>query len=93
VDELVANAARQGGGPGGVGGDDIDQLIRMAEAGIKPPPPAGAKAAAEEGAAAAAAGGERKKKEMRMVYADTEVSPEEKMAMLPRYRWVEEAAA
>ncbi|AEO68187.1 uncharacterized protein THITE_2117609 [Thermothielavioides terrestris NRRL 8126] len=93
VDELVANAARQGGGPGGVGGDDIDQLIRMAEAGIKPPPPAGAKAVAEEGAAAAAAGGERKKKEMRMVYADTEVSPEEKMAMLPRYRWVEEAAA
>jgi hypothetical protein len=82
VDELVANAARQG-----AGGDDIDQLIRRAEAGIKPS--AGAKSGAEEGAGA----GEKKKKGTRMVYGDTEVSPEEKMAMLPRYRWVEGAAA
>jgi hypothetical protein len=37
--------------------------------------------------------GEKKKKGARMVYADTDVSPEEKMAMLPRYRWVEESAA
>jgi ribosomal protein L12E/L44/L45/RPP1/RPP2 len=86
VDELVANAARQG-----AGGDDIDQLIRMAEAGIKPGAAAGAaKNGAEEGAAGA---GEKKKKGTRMVYADTEVSPEERMAMLPRYRWVEGAAA
>jgi hypothetical protein len=82
VDELVANAARQG-----AGGDDIDQLIRRAEAGIKPG--AGAKSGAEEGVGA----GEKKKKGTRMVYGDTEVSPEEKMAMLPRYRWVEGAAA
>lgn len=79
VDELVANAARQG-----PGGDDIDQLIRMAEAGIKP---GGAAKAGDEGA------GEKKKKGTRMVYSDTEVSPEERMAMLPRYRWVEQAAA
>ncbi|KAK5662170.1 hypothetical protein OQA88_8075 [Cercophora sp. LCS_1] len=72
VDELVAGASRQG--------DDIDQLIRMAEAGIKP-----AKPATED------IGGEKKSKKdkMRMVYADTEVSPEEKMAMLPKYRFVE----
>ncbi|KAL2260102.1 hypothetical protein VTK26DRAFT_6006 [Humicola hyalothermophila] len=78
-------------------GDDIDQLIRMAEAGIKP---AAGTAAAKNGGgaggeeAAAAAGGEKKgKKGGRMVYADTEVSPEEKMALLPRYRWVEGTTA
>ncbi len=76
----MASAARPG-----PSGDDIDQLIRMAEAGIKP----GAGAKGEEGAGA----GEKKKKGSRMVYADTEVSPEEKMALLPRYRWVEGAAA
>ncbi|KAK4246576.1 hypothetical protein C7999DRAFT_33008 [Corynascus novoguineensis] len=84
VDELVANAARQGNGPGG---DDIDQMIRMAEAGIRP----GATATA--GKTEEAGTGEKKKKGTRMVYGDTEVSPEERMAMLPRYRWVEEAAA
>ncbi|KAL2024909.1 hypothetical protein VTK56DRAFT_3608 [Thermocarpiscus australiensis] len=83
VDELVASAARQGVG---AGGDDIDQVIRMAEAGIKPTKNG---AAAEE----AAAGEKKGKKEVRMVYADSEVSPEEKMAKLPRYRFVEEAAA
>lgn len=73
VDELVAGAARQG--------DDIDQLIRMAEAGIKP--------ANTETSAALPEGGEKKSKKEkgRMVYADTEFSPEEKMAMLPRYQW------
>ncbi|KAK3346628.1 hypothetical protein B0T25DRAFT_571754 [Lasiosphaeria hispida] len=76
VDELVASAARQG--------DDIDQMIRMAEAGIKP---AGKNGAAEE------AGGEKKtkkdkEKNMRMVYADTEISPEEKMALLSRYSYI-----
>ncbi|KAL2268771.1 hypothetical protein VTJ83DRAFT_3617 [Remersonia thermophila] len=69
-------------------GDSIDQLIRMAEAGIKP-----AAAPAKNGAEEAAGAGEKKKKGARMVYADTDVSPEEKMAMLPRYRWVESAAA
>jgi hypothetical protein len=84
VDELVANAARQGSG-GGVGGDDIDQLIRMAEAGIKP---AAGGAGARNGEEAGAQG-DKKKKGTRMVYGDTEVSPEEKMAGLARYRWVE----
>lgn len=83
VDELVASAAATGGRV--PGGDDIDQLIRLAEAGIKP--------AKTDDASAAAGGGEKKKKGMRMVYDDTEVSPEEKMALLPRYRWVEETAA
>lgn len=76
VDELVAGAAPRAG-------DDIDQLIRMAEAGIKP---------ARSGEEAPAAG-EKKKKGMRMVYDDSEVSPEEKMSLLPRYRWVEETVA
>jgi hypothetical protein len=87
VDDLVANAARQGGGAA----VDIDQMIRMAEAGIRPPAAKNGTQAEEGGGGAAA--GERKKKEMRMVYADTEVSPEEKMAALARYRWVEETAA
>jgi hypothetical protein len=88
VDELVANAARQG--QGGSGGDDIDQLIRMAEAGIRPAavaPGAGAGPAKGD----ATTGAEKGKKGMRMVYGDTEVSPEEKMALLPRYRFVGES--
>ncbi|KAK0649000.1 hypothetical protein B0T16DRAFT_427937 [Cercophora newfieldiana] len=79
VDELVAGAARQG--------DDIDQLIRMAEKGIRP---------AKGATPGEEVGGEKKSKKdkeknMRMVYADTEVSPEEKMALLPRYRFAIEA--
>lgn len=80
VDELVSGAARQGGG-GGAHGDEIDRLIRAAEQGSHPP-----SARADD---AAAAGGEKKgkskDKNMRMVYGDSEVSPEEKMALLPRY--------
>ena len=83
VDELVASAAATGGRV--PGGDDIDQLIRLAEAGIKP--------AKTDDASAAASGGEKKRKGMRMVYDDTDVSPEEKMALLSRYRWAEETAA
>lgn len=91
VDELVANAAR-GGAPGGGGGDDIDQMIRLAEAGVRP----SVSGAAGKGPGEEAGGGgagEKRKKGSRMVYGDTEVSPEEKMALLPRYRWVEGAAA
>lgn len=76
IDELVAGAARPG--------DDIDELIRMAEAGIKPgkTPTDGA------GAPPAEVGEKKSKKEKgRMVYADADFSPEEKMAMLPRYQW------
>lgn len=83
VDELVASAARQG--------DDIDQLIRMAEAGIKPgqTPTAGAGAVAP-----APEGGEKKSKKEkgRMVYADAEFSPEERMAMMSKYQWQPTAA-
>lgn len=84
VDELVAGAARHG--------DDIDHLIRMAEAGIRPartptdgtapaPPPAD--------------GGEKKSKKEkgRMVYGDTDFSPEERMAMMPKYAWTPAASA
>ncbi len=72
VDELVAGARH---------GDDIDQMIRLAEAGIKP---------GNTGDAGAEKKSKKdKEKNMRMVYADTEVSPEEKMALLPRYIWTE----
>ncbi|SPO02405.1 related to zinc finger protein [Cephalotrichum gorgonifer] len=69
IDELVSGAAAQ------PGGDDIDQLIRMAEAGVKP-----AEKPAEEK--------KSKKEKVRMFYEDTEVSPEERMAQLPRYALV-----
>jgi hypothetical protein len=55
-------------------GDDIDQLIRMAEAGVKQSAPA-----AEPEKAG------KKDKKGRMFYDDAEVSPEERMAKLPRY--------
>jgi hypothetical protein len=77
VDELVASGGRQP--------DDIDQMIRMAEAGIRPPTKAADEAA---GAAADKKGKKDKDKNTRMVYADTDVSPEEKMALLPRYAFV-----
>ncbi|EAA30771.1 hypothetical protein GE21DRAFT_1292627 [Neurospora crassa] len=77
VDELVSGAARQGGG--GAQGDEIDQLIRAAEQGSKAPARAG------EDSAGGEKKGKSKDKNMRMVYGDSEVSPEEKMALLPRY--------
>ncbi|KAK1775536.1 hypothetical protein QBC45DRAFT_242428 [Copromyces sp. CBS 386.78] len=76
VDELVSGAARQGGG-----GDEIDQLIRAAEQGQGSRPP-GARAGEDAGMEKK---GKGKDKNMRMVYGDSEVSPEEKMALLPRY--------
>ncbi|PSR77150.1 hypothetical protein BD289DRAFT_378085 [Coniella lustricola] len=74
VDELVGGARH---------GDDIDQLIRMAEAGIKPGK------TTTEGAAPGPDSGEKKSKKEkgRMIYSDAEYSPEEKMAMMPRYQW------
>ena len=59
-------------------GDDIDNLIRMAEAGVRPP------AQAHE-AEPAKAGKKDKDKKGRMFYDDAEISPEERMAKLPRY--------
>jgi hypothetical protein len=122
VDDLISGAAREPE-------DDIDKLIRMAEAGIKPPkkadleqhqqrhlahaqqqqaPPA--EAAASDVAAPVTATTEvtpapeatekaesvekkskkDKDKNTRMVYSDNEVSPEEKLAKLPRYAFVPE---
>ena len=65
-------------------GDDIDQLIRMAEAGVRPQ-----KTADEE------AGDKKSKKDKKakMVYDDAEISPEERMAQFARYAFVPEAAA
>ncbi|KAI9735757.1 MAG: hypothetical protein M1818_006365 [Claussenomyces sp. TS43310] len=114
VDELVAGASRPT--------DDIDEIIRMAEAGIRPPkkdaPPSHAlvsapvpiPASAQTSAPAAAQNPEshaqpqsqpaaipetsekktkkEKDKNTRMVYSDNEVSPEEKMAKMPRYAFV-----
>ncbi|KAL2756701.1 hypothetical protein ACRALDRAFT_1092853 [Sodiomyces alcalophilus JCM 7366] len=70
---------------GGAVGDEIDQLIRMAESGVKPgrKPEEGEKAAAAKGATE-----KKPKKGGRMVYSDDSISPEERIAQLPRYAWV-----
>ncbi|KAJ0347268.1 hypothetical protein COL154_007040 [Colletotrichum chrysophilum] len=73
VDELVSGAAQHG--------DEIDELIRRAESGIKAPKPEDEEAAGEKKSK------KDKEKNVRMVYADTEVSPEERMAQLPKYAW------
>jgi hypothetical protein len=70
-------------------GDEIDQMIRNAEAGNylqkKSDDP-------EATPADAPADKKSKKDKGRMVYADTEVSPEERMAQLPRYAYIPSAA-
>uniref|UniRef100_L2FS14 C2H2 finger domain-containing protein n=1 Tax=Colletotrichum fructicola (strain Nara gc5) TaxID=1213859 RepID=L2FS14_COLFN len=73
VDELVSGAAQHG--------DEIDELIRRAESGIKAPKPEDEEAAGEKKSK------KDKEKNVRMVYADTEVSPEERMAQLRKYAW------
>ncbi|KAL3422219.1 C2H2 finger domain-containing protein [Phlyctema vagabunda] len=98
-----ANSAPQTGG-----GDDIDAIIRMAEAGIRPPrkdetsPPKNEPASLPESLPAPVAVSEaveakteapiekksKKDKPMKMIYSDNEVSPEERMAMMPRYAFV-----
>jgi hypothetical protein len=102
VNDLVSGAAREA--------DDIDKIIRMAEAGIKPPkksealqsPPAATtpSAPAQSTGATPTPAPEaidkteatekksKKDKPMKMVYSDNEVSPEEKMALMPRYAFV-----
>lgn len=63
-------------------GDEIDQLIRMAEAGVKP------QKKPEEGDEAGEGKSKKEKdKKGRMIYDDAEFSPEEKMAALPRYAY------
>jgi hypothetical protein len=59
-------------------GDNIDNVIRMAEAGVRPP----GEAVAEPTKSAKK---EKDKKGGRMFYDDAEISPEERMAQLPRY--------
>lgn len=88
VDELVAGGARQG--------DDIDQLIRMAEAGIKPPKKDSATPTVPEAVPADEAAPEKrtkkeKDKNVQMIY-DDELSPEERMALMPKYAFVATAA-
>ncbi|KAK2595334.1 hypothetical protein QQS21_006934 [Conoideocrella luteorostrata] len=67
--------------------DDIDQLIRMAEAGVKPAQPQ----ATDDGGDKKAK--KDKDKKGRMVYDDAEFSPEERMAALPQYAFVPEVGA
>lgn len=78
----------QAGGQSLLQADEIDNMIRMAEAGIRPPS-TGVPTSAGVGGEEAAAGGEKKKKDKdkkgKMVYDDAEISPEERMAMFPRY--------
>ncbi|KAI0843931.1 hypothetical protein F5Y00DRAFT_249912 [Daldinia vernicosa] len=84
IDELVSGAAQEG--------DEIDQLIRMAEARIKPPKKPETPTTAEP-----AEGGEKKSKKdkdknVKMIY-DDDLSPEERMAQMPRYAFAVEAGA
>ncbi|KAI0882338.1 uncharacterized protein GGS22DRAFT_50455 [Annulohypoxylon maeteangense] len=84
IDELVSGAAQQG--------DDIDQIIRMAEAGIKPPKKPETPTTGEAGEATEKKSKKDKDKNVKMVY-DDEISPEERMSMMPRYAFVPEASA
>ncbi|KAF7853045.1 hypothetical protein EAF04_010784 [Stromatinia cepivora] len=100
VDDLVSGAARDAD-------DDIDKIIRMAEAGIKPPkrdsvdpsktetteavaaPESADKSEPKSEAKTEIAEKKSKKdKPMKMIYSDNDVSPEEKMAKMPRYAFV-----
>jgi hypothetical protein len=97
VDDLVSGAAREA--------DDIDEIIRMAEAGIKPPKKgetAPAPVQATEAEATSTPTPEtaekseptqkkgKKDKPQKMIYSDNDMSPEEKMALMPRYAFVPE---
>jgi hypothetical protein len=84
MEEVAANTAQ-------APGDDIDQLIRMAEAGIKPPRKSETPAATEE-AAPEKKPKKDKDKNVQMIYED-ELSPEERLAMMPRYAYTPEVAA
>ncbi|ERT01694.1 hypothetical protein HMPREF1624_02947 [Sporothrix schenckii ATCC 58251] len=84
LDDLVSGAASGGGAPS-PSADEIDRVIRMAEAGIRP-----GEAPAAPTTAAAPAEKEKEKpskkdKATRMVYQDGDFSLEEKMAQMTRY--------
>ncbi|KAI1433893.1 hypothetical protein GGR50DRAFT_665745 [Xylaria sp. CBS 124048] len=72
-------------------GDDIDQLIRMAEAGIRPPKKSEASAVGGE-AVPERKSKKEKDRNVKMIYED-ELSPEERMASMPRYAYIPEAVA
>lgn len=93
VDDLVSGAARAA--------DDIDEIIRMAEAGIKPPkkgdalptrvqPPATEATPTPKTTEKTETSEKKLKKDKptKMIYSDNEISPEEKMAMMPRYAFM-----
>ncbi|KAI0390634.1 hypothetical protein F5Y17DRAFT_443815 [Xylariaceae sp. FL0594] len=89
---LPARPGQEHAGAGVPGaGDDIDQIIRMAEAGIRPPPKK-SEAAPAEPAVPERKSKKDKDKNVLMIY-DDEISPEEKMAAMPRYAYVPEIAA
>lgn len=76
--------------------DDIDELIRMAEAGIKPPkkgdpiPAQTASLPTSETPQPAEVAEKKSKKDrgVKMLYSDNEMSPEEKMAKMLRYAFI-----
>ncbi|KAK6834343.1 hypothetical protein PG987_009037 [Apiospora arundinis] len=83
VDELVASASGQ------QGGDHIDQMIRNLERGEAPAK--GDSATPADEPAPEKKSKKEKDKNVRMVY-DDELSPEERMALMPRYAFVPQAA-
>lgn len=89
-----SNAAQNGRGASGAEGEttaaSVDRLVseaakHTADLPAKPTPVSNV---AEETPAAKPA--KKEKAKTRMVYADNEISPEEKMARLPRYAYVPE---
>lgn len=84
VDELVASASS-----GQQGGDHIDQMIRDLERGEVPAKKGDSATPADEPAPEKKIKKE-KDKNVRMVY-DDELSPEERMALMPRYAFVPQA--
>lgn len=96
VDDLVSGAAREA--------DDIDELIRMAEAGIKPPKKGETPVQVQAYEATPTPAPEvkpevvekpeqsekksKKEKPIKMIYSDNDLSPEERMAKMPRYAFV-----
>jgi len=108
------NGGYQTNAPGGDNSmrepDDIDEIIRLAEAGIPTkskgeviatPPTAPPAAKTEETPAPETKpntdGAEKKPKKdkgnIRMIYSDSELSPEEKMSKMPRYAFVPQTEA
>jgi hypothetical protein len=61
----------------------VDDLISSAQAAVVPTPPQAAPTAAPDK--------KGKEKNVRLMYSDNEISPEEKMAMNPRYAFVPKA--